>query len=100
MQTLSRHYEEKRRYIRMQIDAPAQLTTDDGETHHITCIDLSSHGVQFETHKQPDDGMIAEFTLQPGGGPVTPLQAKIKVCRVTEIAPQTFRAGATIEAIA
>ncbi|MEK9713193.1 MAG: PilZ domain-containing protein [Thalassolituus sp.] len=100
MQTLSRHYEEKRRYIRMQIDAPAQITTENGETHNIICIDLSSHGVQFETHTQPDDGMCAEFMLQPGGGPVTPLQARIRVCRVTEIAPQTFRAGATIEEIA
>lgn len=99
MHFTARHYEEKRRYIRMQVDAPARLTTDDGNTHAITCIDLSSHGVQFETHHQPYDGMEADFLLEPGGGPVTPLLAKIKVCRVIETAPHTYRAGATIETL-
>ncbi|GAA6146214.1 PilZ domain-containing protein [Thalassolituus maritimus] len=95
----SRHYEEKRRHLRMQIDAPAQITTQDGKTQHIVCIDLSSHGVQFESHAELSDGQTAEFVLNPGHGPVTPLQARIKVCRVTEVAPQVYRAGAEIEVI-
>jgi len=99
MQTLSRNYEEKRRHMRMQIDAPAQLTTEDGSTQHITCIDLSSTGLQFETHTALSNGETAEFLLSPGAGPITPLQAKIKVCRIQEVAPQVFRAGATIEVI-
>lgn len=97
MQSISRKYEEKRKYIRMNIDAPARLTTFDGNSLHVTCVDLSSHGVQLEMHEQPRHGMVANFTLEPGGGPVTPLQARIKFCRIEEVGPQTFRAGATIE---
>ncbi|WP_300427948.1 PilZ domain-containing protein [uncultured Thalassolituus sp.] len=97
MRTTARQYEEKRRYIRMQVDAPARLTLDDGASVAVTCIDLSSHGVQFETHEAPFDGMEAEFLLEPGGGPVTPLMARIKVCRITELGANTYRAGATIE---
>ena len=99
MQTLSRTYEEKRRHMRMQIDAPAQLITNDGETQQVTCIDLSSHGIQLESHTALRDGELADFVLAPGSGPVTPLHAKIRVCRVREIAPQVFRAGATFESL-
>ena len=97
MQSISRQYEEKRKYIRMNVDAPARLTTSDGNSLHVTCVDLSSHGVQIEMHELPENGMEASFTLEPGGGPVTPLQARIKFCRVEEVDSQTFRAGATIE---
>lgn len=93
----SRRYEEKRKYIRMNVDAPARITTNDGHSLSVTCIDLSSHGVQLEMHELPEYGMEADFILEPGGGPVTPLQARIKVCRIEEISPKTFRAGATIE---
>ncbi len=99
MQTLSRTYEEKRRHMRMQIDAPALLITDDGETRQVTCIDLSSHGIQLESHTELQDGDVADFVLAPGSGPVTPLQARIRVCRVEEVAPQVFRAGATFESL-
>jgi len=99
MRTTARHYEEKRRYIRMQVDAPARLTMRDGSMIPITCIDLSSHGVQFEMREPPFDGMEAEFLLEPGGGPVTPLIARIRVCRVTETGTDTFRAGATFETL-
>lgn len=97
MQTISRKYEEKRKYIRMNVDAPALLTTPDGNNLHVTCIDLSSHGVQLEMHESPEYGMEASFTLEPGGGPITPLQARIKFCRIEEVDHQTYRAGATIE---
>jgi hypothetical protein len=97
MQPISRRYEEKRKYIRMNVDAPARLTTPDGSNLHVTCVDLSSHGVQIEMYELPEFGMEANFTLEPGGGPITPLQARIKFCRIETVDEQTFRAGATIE---
>ena len=97
MQPISRRYEEKRKYIRMNVDAPARLTTPDGSNLHVTCVDLSSHGVQIEMHEQPEFGMEANFTLEPGGGHINQLQARIKFIRIETVPEQSFRAGSSKE---
>lgn len=99
MQPIARHFEEKRQYIRMQIDAPAQVITEDGITHHVTCVDLSSHGIQLESSEAFAQGDTGEFLLAPGGGPITPLHARFRILRVKEVSPHTYRAGATLEAL-
>lgn len=97
MLNMTREYEEKRDFIRMIINAPAEITLPDGASRTVQCIDLSSSGVQFETFSPPPLGIELDFTLMPAkqtypGG----MKAKIQVCRVMEIAPETYRVGAAI----
>lgn len=96
MLNMTREYEEKRNFIRMTINSPAEVTLIDGTVRSVTCIDLSSSGVQFETFSPPPLGVELEFRLPAGKNDVSPMAASIQVCRVMEVAPETYRVGATI----
>lgn len=50
MSSNDRHYEEKRDYIRMRVDADISLLYA-GQTIPAVCIDLSSSGMQVEAPK-------------------------------------------------
>ncbi|MDF1763907.1 MAG: PilZ domain-containing protein [Oleibacter sp.] len=92
----SRQYEEKRRYIRMEINAPATLTLPDGQQITVTCVDISSHGVLLEAQSDFKLGLEGDLHLASGGGPVTPLNARIKVCRTRVGDDNRHFAGAEI----
>ena len=63
---LSRHdYEEKRRYIRMRIEASVDVSTPDGR--HVTglCRNLSSSGMLLETRESVPMGASVEVKITP-----------------------------------
>ena len=93
----ARQYQEKRHFIRMQIDAPASLRLSSGEEIDLTCLDLSSCGVQLQSEKPLPLGDSAELCLSSCGGPVAPLSAKITLCRHESISDSEYRTGAVIE---
>lgn len=96
MSTLSRNYQEKRDYIRMQVSAPATLTLPDGSHIALTCLDLSSSGAQLISSEPVMEGINAELTIDSAGGPSAPLSAKVAVRRVQQENDTQFRIGLQI----
>lgn len=96
MSGLARSYSEKRNFIRMQVSAPATLTLSDGTVYELTCLDLSSCGVQLQHVEPIPIQQTGRLTVSSGGGYTTPLEADVTVCRIQECGPEEFRIGVTI----
>ena len=97
MSSLARNYQEKRNFIRMQVSAPATLTLNDDSSYDLTCLDLSSSGVQLQHFEAIPMGMSGRLTVSSGGGYTTPLEAQVTVCRIEEDGSENYRIGATID---
>lgn len=97
MTSLARTYNEKRSFIRMQVSAPAVLVLDDGKTFEMTCIDLSSSGVQLQHFEPIPVNSTGRLTVSSGGGYTSPLEARVTICRLEEGGTDLFRIGATID---
>ena len=97
MSNLARNYQEKRDYIRMQVEAPATLTLDNGERHTLTCIDLSSSGVQLSSQQAVTANSQGELQIESGGGSTPPLHARVTVCRVQPCDSGDYRIGLSID---
>ncbi|MCD8524157.1 MAG: PilZ domain-containing protein [Saccharospirillaceae bacterium] len=97
MSSLARNYQEKRNFIRMQVSAPATLTLSDGSSYDLTCLDLSSSGVQLQHCEMIPVGISGRLTVSSGGGYTTPLEAKVTICRAEESGNENYRIGATID---
>lgn len=96
MSTMSRNYQEKRDYIRMQVSAPATLSLPDGSRIPLICLDLSSSGAQLISPEPVMEGINAELMIDSAGGPSAPLAAKVIVRRVQQEDDAQFRIGLQI----
>lgn len=95
MTTLARTYHEKRDFMRMQIQTPASLRLEDGRDLQLTCLDLSSTGVQLACSEPLPIGTQGTLHIVSGGETTAPFSANITVCRVEE-ENGSYRFGATI----
>ncbi|ASP39737.1 PilZ domain-containing protein [Bacterioplanes sanyensis] len=95
MTTLTRTYQEKRDFMRMQIKTPASLRLSDGRDLQLTCLDLSSTGVQLACSEPLPIGATGTLYISSGGQATAPLTADITICRVEED-NDSYRLGATI----
>lgn len=75
---------EKRDFIRMQVDTHAQLKLEE-QVLDVRCQDLSSTGARLvsTTDIEAEPGMLAELTIDSGCKPTRPLEASVEVVRVT-----------------
>lgn len=96
MTTMSRNYQEKRDYIRMQVSAPATLSLQDGSHIPLLCLDLSSSGAQLISSEPVMEGINAKLVIDSAGGPSAPLAANVIVRRVQQEDDQQFRIGLQI----
>jgi len=60
---------ERRRYFRCPIDLPVELTTEDGESHRCSTINVSSSGAALNVRKSLELGQRVELTLLLPDGP-------------------------------
>ncbi|WP_419810739.1 PilZ domain-containing protein [Bacterioplanoides sp.] len=97
MSNTARNFQEKRDYIRMQVDTPATLTLENGEVHQMTCIDLSSSGVQLRSKDTVPANSKGELKVASGGGTTPALHASVTVCRIQEIQSGEYRIGLSID---
>lgn len=95
MTTLARTYQEKRDFMRMQIKTPASLRLEDGRDLQLTCLDLSSSGVQLACSEPLPVGTQGILHISSGGQTTSPLSAEVTICRVEE-ENGGYRFGATI----
>lgn len=83
MNQASKDYQEKRDYIRMQINTPVSVMVRDNESvFEGTCIDLSGGGMRIEIPSALPTGTVVEVTLASNHGHNPMLCAKAMVQRV------------------
>lgn len=97
MSDLARNFQEKRDYIRMQVETPATLTLSSGESFQVTCLDLSSSGVQLKSVQPIPIQSAGELKIQSGGGATMPLHARVSICRLQVINNNDYRVGVSID---
>lgn len=84
MTSKNRNYEEKRDFIRMKIDTPADIiVSKDGQKIHGICRDLSGGGMQIELPVELTIDTLIEVSIRSSHGHKPMLHAQAKVNRVT-----------------
>jgi hypothetical protein len=93
-----RDYEEKRDFIRMQLDCPAQCTdlrTQEQFTGR--ALDLSGRGLCLELDRSLPPGALLEVRIEPAKAVVAPLHVVAEVMRVEpDGSGARFRVGTMI----
>lgn len=85
MDRTNRSYNEKRNFIRMKIDTPADIIIDgNGETMKAVCRDLSGGGMLIETERLLDVGLELIVRLASHHATSPMLKARTQVARVLE----------------
>ncbi len=76
--------EERRRFHRIEFDAPASLTLASGQIETLI-IDCSLHGVMVRPHAdwQPREGEAVELSLQLDNDPTSAIQMQTEVKRIS-----------------
>lgn len=85
MESFNRCYDEKRNYIRMKVNTPAQITVEnEGSVHKGVCNDLSSGGMLLTTDKflPLDTELLITVSSTHGHSPT--LKARCRIARVEE----------------
>lgn len=95
---LPRDYEEKRDFIRMQLDCPVQCTDlRNGERFMGQAKDLSGKGLCLELTRNLPPGAMLEVRIEPAKVVVPPLHAIVEVMRVEpDVSGERFRIGTAI----
>ena len=93
-----RDYEEKRDFIRMQLDCPVQCTDlRSGEQFAGLAKDLSGKGLCLELDRNLPPGALLEVRIEPAKAVVAPLHAVAEVMRIEpDMSGERFRVGTMI----
>lgn len=91
-----REFQEKRNFIRMNVNTKADLTLEDGTQLKVTCEDLSSSGLKIIADESIPNDVSATIHIGSGGGETNDLKADIKIRRVQEIGENQYDIGAEI----
>ncbi len=91
-----RDFQEKRDFIRMNVNTKADLTLEDGTQLKVTCHDLSSSGLKIESSEAISNNINATICINSGGGETSDLQAEVKICRVEQLSDNKYDVGAEI----
>lgn len=83
MTSLNRNYNEKRDFIRMKVDTPANIViANDGKPIKGICRDLSGGGMLIELDSVLPIGTIAEISIASAHGHEPMLRVQAEVTRV------------------
>lgn len=93
-------YDEKRNYIRMEIDCDITYKpADDDEVKTGRCTSISGAGLSFVADSPFDPGVALEVCVKPKSAVTPPMTAYIEVVRCTEKDVGSYEIAATIESI-
>lgn len=97
MSLASRQYNEKRNFLRMQIDSPVAISmqSDNDEVTGI-CRDLSGGGMLVEASRVLPMGAQVDITIMPPNDATPMLKAKAEVTRVDSSPDETCILGLEI----
>lgn len=93
-------YDEKRDYIRMDIDCDLTYRlADSEEVHHGRCTSISGAGVSFIATTNYEAGKAMEIRVLPARSVTPPMVAFIEVVRSSRLPDDTFEIAAAIKSI-
>lgn len=93
-------YDEKRNYIRMEIDCDVTYKlADSEEIHHGRCSSISGAGVAFIADRSFDPGKAMEINVIPKNTVTPSMTAFIEVIRSTDQGNGSYEIAATIKSI-
>jgi hypothetical protein len=93
-------YDEKRNYIRMEIDCDVTYRLiDSDELHHGRCSSISGAGVSFISDRCFDSGKAMEINVIPKNTITPSMTAFIEVVRSTRQDDGSYEIAATIKSI-
>jgi len=93
-------YDEKRNYIRMEIDCDVTYRlADSAELHHGRCSSISGAGVAFIADRAFDSGKAMEINVIPQNTLTPSMTAFIEVIRSTPQGNGSYEIAATIKSI-
>lgn len=103
MTSENRSYDEKRDFIRMKVDTPADIIINsDSKKIHGICRDLSGGGMQVELPVSLPIGTLTEVSISSSHGHEPILHAEAKVTRIATAPnkqPDTYLVGFKIHKI-
>ncbi|MFC1670432.1 PilZ domain-containing protein [Spirochaetota bacterium] len=80
---MRRIYNDKRDYIRMEVDTEISFKIQgDTKIHRGKCIDISHDGVKFETDINMPAGTSLQAVISMSNGKMNPLESNIVILRV------------------
>lgn len=83
MTSLNRNYNEKRDFIRMKVDTPANIViANEGQNINGICRDLSGGGMLIELQSALPIGTIAEVSITSAHGHEPMLRVQAEVTRI------------------
>lgn len=93
-------YDEKRNYIRMDVDCEIKFKlADSDETMIGRCTNLSGAGVSFTTDRPFDPGLAMEVSITPKNNITPPMTAFIEVVRCEKETDGQYQIAASIKSI-
>ncbi len=93
-------YDEKRNYIRMEIDCDVTYKlADSAELHHGRCSSISGAGVSFIADRAFDAGKAMEINVVPKNTVTPSMTAFIEIIRSTRQDDGSYEVAATIKSI-
>jgi PilZ domain. len=93
-------YDEKRNYIRMEIDCDVTYKlADSDELHHGRCSSISGAGVSFIADRFFDAGKAMEINVIPKNTVTPSMTAFVEVIRSTPLDDGSCEIAATIKSI-
>ncbi len=92
-------YSEKRGFNRMGVECLVILRGADGSAYSAMAQDLSATGLQVAMTQPLEVGTELELTMRPEKTLVAPLEARVEVVRVNELAPGSYEVGLSIKEI-
>ena len=97
MSLANRKYNEKRNFLRMQIDSPVAVSLQSGN-EEVTgmCLDLSGGGMLIEANRVLPMGAQVDVTIMPPNGATPMMTAKAEVTRVDSRPDETCILGLEI----
>ncbi len=93
-------YDEKRNFIRMEIDCDITYKLADSDTLHSgRCSSISGAGVSFIAERFFDIGKAMEINVTPKSNVTPAMTAFIEVIRSTQLDDGNYEIAATIKSI-
>ena len=93
-------YDEKRSYIRMEIDCDITYRLEGSEQiYHGRCSSLSGAGVSFIAEKYFPPGKAMEINIIPKSSVTPPMTAFIEIVRTTKQDEDCYEIAASIKTI-
>jgi len=100
MTSVDQHYEEKRNFIRMFVDAKVTITDPEtGQVYDGDSKNLSGDGVMFITDNKFDKNQLLTVDIRSEQSKLAPLTAQFEVKRVIDLGGGKFEIAGTINSV-